>query len=363
MTIMRGKCVRIIALLFCVLYIMILSSCRSNIHGNNEIGSSGTESSFSMSPSKKSNQQIKADTLLERQISGAQYWLYNYSFTNGNECIDKVYIFNFNPDTLSLSEDGGYNEAYENNYLKKYSYLYLDGKKDSIIQVQKYTRDDIADQPWYCDQYYYIKSSEYKDKIVKYQSYEIGIDGTIFDNEYFHYTYDDNGRLTETMDDVGYKNYFYYDEQGVLTGRTFDVTESNYDEKSYSYEMDNENIVKVYVHNPKTGNTLSRYEYEYDSANHIIKETVYNYYKNEEKRVSSTTVYSYDNNSNISKITEEKYDSDTDSYKKTSKEYFYNDNNNISKIVTDNGKSIEYTVLVYTDQPESYTELYYWKLI
>ena len=254
---------------------------------------------------KESNQQINANIVLDRQISGTQYFLFNYSFTNGNECIDKVYTFNVDPDTLP--ENDNYIETYENNYLKKYSYLYLNGEKDSDIQVQKYIRDDIADQPWYCDQYYYIKSSEHKDKIQAYHSYEIGKNGTVFDNEYFYYTYDDNGRLTETMDDVGYENYFYYDEQGVLAGRTFDVVESDYDEKSYSYESEDGNIVKVYVHNAENGNIISRYEYEYDSSNRIIKEMNYSYYKNEEKRLNSTTAYNYDENGNISKIIDEQY--------------------------------------------------------
>lgn len=296
---------------------------------------------------KKSNQQIIADTVLDRQIAGTQYWLYNNSFTNGNDCIDKVYVFNTDPDTLS--------EDYENNYLKKYSYLYLNGKKDLDIQVQKYIRDDIDDKPWYCDQYFYIKSQEHKDKMQAYHSYEIGTSGKVYDNEYFCYTYDDNGRLTEIMDDVSDENYFYYDEQGVLERRTFYSTESNYDEKTYSYESEAGNIVKVYVYNAENGNTLNRHEYEYDSKNHITKETNYSYYKNEEKRIFSTISYSYDDNGNIIKIVREQYDSDIEDYTTTSEQYFYNDNNNISKIVTDNGKSIEYTVLVYTDHPETYT--------
>lgn len=311
---------------------------------------SGCVSSSSIK--SKTNKQIKADSVLDRQISGTQYLLFNYSFTNSNECIDKVYIFDVDPDTLS--EIGNYPEVYENNYLKKYSYLYLNGKEDSDIQVQKYTRDDIDDQPLYCDQYYYIKSSEHKDKLQVYHSYEIGTSGMVFDNDYFYYTYDDNGRLIETMDDVGYENYFYYDEQGVLERRTFDFIESDYDEKTYSYEIEDGNIVKVYVHNAENGNTLSRYEYEYDSDNRIIKEVVYSYYQNEEKRISNTTSYSYNENGNISMMVYEKYDSDTDSYKSTSKSYFYNDNNNISRIVTYNGKSVEYTVFVYTDTPTEY---------
>lgn len=318
---------------------------------NNETESTETEALFSMSKTK-TNQQIKADSVLDRQISGTQYFLFNYSFTNGNECVDTVYVFNTDPDTL-VENDA---EAYDNNFLKKYSYLYLNGEKDSDIQVQKYTRDDIEDAPWYRDQYYYIKSSEHKDKLQAYHSYEIGTSGTVYDNEYFYYSYDDNGLLTDIMDELGDKNYFYYDEKGILKSRTFDAAESNYNEKLYSYESKDGNVVKVYVHNAENGNTISRYEYEYDSSNRIIKEVAYSYYQNEEKRINNTTSYSYNENGNISKIIEEKYDSDTDSYKTTSKEYSYNDNNDINKIVADNGKSVEYTVFVYSKNPNSYIE-------
>lgn len=327
------------------------SSNYDSQYENNEMSSetniTENKSSFPIQ-SKSANQQIIADTVLDRQLPGTQYWLYNYSFTNSNECLDKIYIFNVDPDVLD--------DDYENNYLKKYSYLYLHGKKDSHIQVQKYTRDDIVDEPWYCNQYYYIKSEEHKDKIHAYHSYEIGTAGTIFNNEYFCYTYDDSGRLTETLDDVSDTYYCYYDEQGILKGRTFSSTESDYDEKSYSYERENGNIVKVYIYNTENGNTIGRYEYEYDSDNHIIKENVYSYYENEEKRLRSSTFYSYDDNGNVSKIVKEEYDSDTDSYKTTSKSYFYNDNNNLSKIIEGKGKSIEYTVLVYSDKPNSYVE-------
>lgn len=302
-------------------------------------------------PSNNINQQIKSETVLDREIAGTQYSLYNYSFTNGSDCIDKIYVFNVDPNTLL--EKGNNDEIYENNYINKYSYLYLDGKKDSTIQVQKYSRDNIDEDPWYCDKYFYVRNLDNKDQLQAYHSYEIGTSGTVYDNEYFYYTYDDSGKLVETMDDIGKKNYFYYDEKGVLSGRTFDVTYT-YTEKSYSYESIDDNIAKVFSIDPESGNTIGRYEYEYDFNNRIVNENYYSYSNNEEKRLSSSISYCYDDVGNISKITDKQYDSDTEEYETTTKSYFYDDNNNLSKIITDCGKSIEYTIFIYTNDPEEY---------
>ena len=85
-----------------------------------------------------------------------------------------------------------------------------------------------------------------------------------------------------------------------------------------------------------------------------MNESIYSYVENEEKRMKMSTIYSYDDNGNISKIVKDIYDNDTDSYITTSNSYLYNDNNNISRIVTDDGKSVKYTVFVYSDNPAEY---------
>lgn len=333
-------------LVLIIVILTILVGCANSQNRNFQY-----ENSFSDEIENRStnNHQIKAETVLEREISGTQYSLFNFSFTNGNEYVDKLYIFNVDPDTLTENNI----DAFENNYVNKFIYSYLNGKSDSDIQVKKYSRDNTADEPWYCDQYFYIKCQDYKDKLNVYHSYEIGIDGSVFENDYFHYSYDDNGLLINTMDDTGYENYFYYDGQGVLQHRTFDATET-YEEKTYSYVRENENIVTVYVYDPITGNTISRYEYEYNSDNYIMNESIYSYVENEEKRMKMSTIYSYDDNGNISKIVKDIYDNDTDSYITTSNSYLYNDNNNISRIVTDDGKSVKYTVFFYSDNPAEY---------
>lgn len=355
------KLLKILVLAITILAIFVGCTNASNIDSqyenngvNNEIENKETKSSFSLSKTKI-NQQIKADIVLDREISGTQRLLYNYSFTNGNKYIDTIYDFNVDPDTLITDETLTY-ETYENNYVKKYSYLYLNGKSDSDIQVQRRIYNDLDDEIWYDYQCFYIRSSEYNDKLQAYHSYDIGTSGTVFEDEYFCYSYDDNGLLTDTTDDTGYKNYFYYDDQDILVSRTFDVTESDYYQKNYSYEKDSDkgNIITVYVYNSETGNTLNRYEYSYNSNNCITEEVVYTYVNNEEKRVKRHLSYTYDDSGNILSTLEEVYNSDTEEYDTTSMYYYYNDNNNIDKIITDNGKSVKYTVFVYTDNPAEY---------
>lgn len=334
---------KILMLIGCIS--LVFSGCYSNI------SSAGTASSFSTESDKRVNHQIYTKNVLERKIPSNVDSFFNYSFTNGNDCIDKIYIFKSDPN--EFINDDSYLEKFENNYIRKYEYLYLNGNKDSNIQVKKYSRDVVDDSPWYCDQYYYIKNLENKDKISAYHSYEIGTNGTVYDNEYFYFAYDDNGKLTYTSDDVGYENYFSYDEYGVLSGRTFD-----YKEEHYSYEREGENIVKVYVHDAQNGDTIDRYDYEYDFDNRIVSEKNYTYKNNEESRLYESSSYSYNENGNISIISTEAYDSDTESYKVTRKSYYYDDNNNISQIITEKNEKAEYMLFVYSENPNEYVETY-----
>lgn len=316
------------------------------------------ESIFSVQNEKKVNQQIKADTLLDRQIPNNPT-IYNYSFVNGDVYLDAVYIFNTDPDVLLSSQSVGYLELWENNYLKKYSYLYLNGEKDMGIQVQLYTRDEIDDQPWFSDQYYYTKSSEHQDKLQTYHSYGIGISGTVFDGEFYDYKYDENNKLIERIDDRGYSIYFYYDQYGILDRRTFEVG-ATYDEKYYSYEVEDGNIIRIFSYNAQNNNITNRYEYEYDSSNRIIKESIYNYYENYygythenvEKSLIGTTSYVYDADGNISNVILEQYDSENDEFDTTYKYYYYNENNNLVQMVVNRGNSTTYYILEYTDNPK-----------
>ena len=64
------------------------------------IAKSGNNSGdFGLSPSfeNKKNHQVMATTLLDRELPTNNYGLFEYSFTNGGEYINKVYAFKSNP--------------------------------------------------------------------------------------------------------------------------------------------------------------------------------------------------------------------------------------------------------------------------
>lgn len=311
-----------------------------------------------MIPSPKTNRQIIAETILDRQSSINNNSLYMYTLTNGNKCIDKVYTFNYNPDDLMVNGDTDFEDIYEDSYLVKYSYLYFSGKRNSDIQVQKSTRDEVEDSPWYCDQFFYFKSQEDKDKIQVYQSYEIGTNGTAYDNDDYYYSYDNTGKLSGITDDNNYTYCLFYDEQGILQEKSYSVTESNYDRKMFSYKIEDENIVIVYVYDAEDGDIINRYEYDYDINGNITKERYYIYREEEEELLYNVLTYTYDDNGNISETVEEQYDVNEKDYDTVSKEYIYDADNNVIKIIRDNGKSVKYTLFFYTDSPAEYSYEY-----
>ncbi len=304
-------------------------------------------------PSQINNRQIKADTILERQSFIHNNLLYMYTLTNGDKCIDRIYTFNYDPDDLTINKDVNLEEIYEDSFLLKYTYLYLDGKKSSDFQVQKSTRDKIDDLPWYCDQFFYIKNADDKNCVQAYHSNEIGTNGTVFDNEYYYYSYDDTGKLVSITDDCNDTYYLFYDEQGNLQEKSYSVIESNYEKKSFSYEVEDGNLIKVYVCDAEDGSIINRYEYDYDTSGNIIEERNYAYRKEKEELLYNVLTYTYDDG-NISETVEKQYNVNEKNYDTISKDYIYDDNNNIIKIIMDNGKSIKYILFFYTDTPTEY---------
>ncbi len=297
---------------------------------------------------KKINNQIAATTYLDQQISCNGHSLYDYSLTNGNDCIDKIYKFESDP--YNFIDDQNY---LEENYTVKYEYSFLDGNKSNNIKVQKYSRDRNDEQPRYCMQFFFMKDIDKKENLAVYKSFEIGTNGSVWDNEYFGYSYDDNDRLINVMyDDLGHENYFYYDEDGFLSCRTFGD-----DVAYYSYEKDEAGNI-LSVKKSDDYDVLGRYDYEYDSDNHIISEKSYTFKNNAEERLSETKTFSYNEDGNISIISTEAYDSDTESYKVTRKSYYYDDNNNISQIITEKNEKAEYMLFVYSENPNEYVETY-----
>lgn len=311
--------------------------------------SSSNGGSFKLIPSfeDKKNHQIVATTLLDREVPTNNYGPFSYSFTNGSEYLDKVYMFKNNPSELTGEENSI--DDYENNFSMKMLFLYEDGNKDYTLQVQEYYRENSDDAPQYDEQYFFVRDFENRDRLSAYHSYEIGSSGTVYDNNYFSFLYDENGKLTETSNDLGDKNYYYYDEYGILSERNYDNENT-----TYTYEKDGYgNIINVTKYK---GEKKKRYcEYEYDSNNNIIKESYYFFNSDGEQQLFKTTLYSYDENENITSISVDKYSEYTGEYKDTEvTTYYYNDNKNIIKATISDKYSTNYMLFEYTDNPTPY---------
>lgn len=307
--------------------------------------SSSNGNSFKLIPSfeDKKNHQVVATTLLDRELPTNNYGLFEYCFTNGNQYIDRVYAFESNTGESIGSEN------YEDNFTMKYCFLYANGNKDSSLQVQEYYRENIGEEARYENQYYFIRDFDDKQRIGTYHSYEIGNSGTVYDNDYLHFSYDENGKLTETSDNLGDKNYYYYDEYGVLSEKYYDNENT-----TYTYEKDGYgNIINVTKY--KGEKKKCHCEYEYDANNNITKESYYFFNSDGEQQLLKTTLYTYDENENITSISVEKYSEYTGEYKDTEvTTYYYNDNNNIMKITISDKYSTNYMLFEYTDNPTPY---------
>lgn len=312
------------------------------------IAKNGNNSSYSgLLPSyeNKKNHQVIATTLLDRELPN--YGLLQYAFTNGGECIDRVYGFKSNPAEFTESEN--YIEDYENNFTMKYCFLYRDGNKDDDLQVQEYYRENSGDEPWYDNQYHFVKDFENKQSLSAYYSYEIDRNGNIWNEDDFRYLYDEYGKLTEISNGSSNTSYYYYDGYGVLSEKHVD-NEST----TYTYEKDSYgNIVQVTKYK---GESKKRYcEYEYDSNNNITKESYYFFNSDGEQQLFKTTLYTYDENENITSISVEKYSEYTGNYEDTeTTTYYYNNNNNVIKATISDMYSTIYMVFEYTDDPTSY---------
>lgn len=310
--------------------------------------SSSNGNTFNLIPSidDKKNHQVVATTLLDREVPTNSYGLFSYSFSNGSEYLDKVYMFKNNPSELTGGENSI--DDYENNFTMKLLFLYEDGNKDYTLQVQEYYRENSGDEPSYDNQYYFVRDFEDRQRIGAYHSYEIGTSGTVYDNNYLSFSYDETGNLTETSDDLGDKNYYYYDEYGVLSEKYYDNENT-----TYTYEKDGYgNIINVTKYK---GEKKKRYcEYEYD-LNNITKESYYFFNSDGEQQLLKTTLYTYDENENITNISVEKYSEYTGEYRDTeTTTYYYNNNKNVVKVIISDKYSINYMLFEYTDSPTPY---------
>lgn len=182
-------------------------------------------------------------------------------------------------------------------------------------------------------------------------SYDIEEDGTLDDAYYLQYLYDAQGRITEMYIYSDSSRYFYYNGKGFISKNIdFDTV------SEYTYEIDeNSNLVSNY--RLADQEIVERFDYEYDLYNRITKEVCYDYDYGEQDIVLETLMYTYDEYGNVSSIISEIYNEDLDRYDVTKTNY-YNDNNNLHLINNEDDGEFNYTVFVYTKNPEAFTVQY-----
>lgn len=311
----------------------------------------GFVNSNGISIGNKANEQIVVANLFEREALPINYGLFRNSFTNGKEYLKTIYMFKSNP--LEFTDYGNYIEAYEENYMMKYEFLYENGDADLTVQIQEYSRDRVGEEADFDYSYYFGKNYENKNRLQVYHSYWIDSKQTEHYDDYWYYTYNENGDLTEMTDGTGDNNYYFYDGYGILS-------EKYYDDKSYTFTYekdDNGNISSIAKYVNDTQRYL--YEYEYDYSGRIVKETYYFFDSAKGQQLRTITSFSYDERGNIATETKEKYSGYTGEYDDTeTTSYYYNDNYNLSKITITDKYSTYYLIYEYTDSPTSYEVLY-----
>ncbi len=314
--------------------------------------------------SKNVNRQIYATNFLDRESLVNNYKYYNFSKTNGNEILDKIYFFYSSPDDIG-------EENYENSFRKKYEYRYLNGDANSSINIRKYERQNEGDEPWYNYMHYFNRDDLNNGRLKSHFSFDIGTDCSIYSDASIEFLYDDNGRAS------GYTDYSYngstnftYDEDGLLCKIT-ESTSGAY--KEFTFEKDGKgNLLTIDkcdysndIHGKLYENLYKhKYEYEYDSVtNNIKSETEYYINEQNKNKKESYIEYSYNDNGSISEIYREKFDSEKDDFVYTTEYYDYDENENLTRITVEKdnryeyfGGNYEYIVFVYASSPQAYTD-------
>lgn len=340
------KPISIIISIACI--ITMFTGCFS--HSANNYGSSN--SSVIEPTEKGANKQYTVKNVLQKTIPTNTKKYYNYAQTNGKEYLSNIYYLKVDPNEIS--------NDYENNYHKKYTYSFLDGdSKNKSIQVQLSYRDEIGEEARLSYKYFFIRGINHNDKLEAYHSYDIGETGTEYDDEYYRYTYDDDGKLSKYSDDTNTESYFTYDSDGQLSNKTGDLLDA-YDSYSFTYEKDengNISVVTEFCNDYKFDNNVTlKFVYEYDGQNRIINETKYLVDDNSTEEMRCETTYSYDEDGNVASVVTNSYNTDTEKFELTTDTYTYTSENNIAQITSQTESGTEYIIFEYSDSPNSYTD-------
>lgn len=303
-----------------------------------------------ISPLKNNkNQQISASTILDRETQIGS--MYQYSLTNGSKYLNKVYGFKSNPAEF---DNQNYSEEYENNFSSLVLYSYENGNTDYALKTQMYFRENEGENTKYENSYLYVKDTENNNRISAYHSYWIDSNETEHDDSYWHYSYDENNKLTEMSDGSRKHKYFYYDNYGILSEI---VNDDGSDSETiyYIYEKDEQGNITKITKSKRNQYYKRFYEYEYDTNNNITKESYSFLNDNEEIQLLKTTSYSYDENKNITRISVEEYSEFTGECNNTqTTTYYYDNNNNLSEATVSDKYSTTYMIFEYTDTPTTY---------
>lgn len=341
------KLIKFTITIICIL--LVFTGCSSNSVSNPKL----SLNKLTQSIEKKPNRQYTAKNILQKEIPSDTRQFYNYANTNGNEYLSNVYYTNTNPDEA---------ESYKNNYSRKYTYYYLNGDPiNSTFKIQRYIRNEKEDEPNYYDyEFYYVRGYLCKDKLEQYYSYEYSENGTQYEDENICYSYSDDGKLNEYIEDLKSSYYFYYDENGMLSARTYDPINA-FEYASFDYEQDDNGNISSVTKTYDNGGYDSlihtyKYKYEYDDKNRIICEAEYSVNNNAEELLQNEITYSYDENGNISTVNFKSYNSETEECNYSTSTYVYTSQNNISRIINQNGNQASYIVFDYSNSPNSYSE-------
>lgn len=305
-----------------------------------------------LNSSRNKNRQIDVTTILGREIPSSRMSYYNYSKTNGKMALDKIYYFNSSPNDIG-------EENYENAFTKKYEYRYLNGDRNASINVRRFMRNNEGDEPKYNAMYYFICGESYTDLLEGYRSYDVGSNGSIWSDEFINYIYDENKRLSEYTDDRNASYYFKYDDDGLLTARSYDSLDYDYSYSNFMIEKNDKGkpvTVKRY-NEPDFNNCKYLFTYEYDEkTNNLKSETKYYIDKENKENKRYHAEFLYNENGSVSEIREEKYSKEKEGFINSIKSYEYDENQNVSQITIEDDGEYEFVVFEYTANPAAYTD-------
>lgn len=111
---------------------------------------------------------------------------------------------------------------------------------------------------------------------------------TDWTGEIFSVEYDAQGRITKSLDKVS-GHYFAYRYEASRIVRSFYSASSNTETDNTVYVLDNNGSLKEYSFKTTTGNTVRRFNYQYDAEGHVLG------FESDSKNAQGTVAYHFRN--------------------------------------------------------------------